>query len=129
MPDAAYFRDWRRTHPEYKTRQNARRNERRRRLGRGDRAMEYARRLTRALPPMPLLHHGHPLFDQARAIVGPNRSGLTVLRDPLYDDLIAVATLAILQGRDPAEAVRRFRSAELSWRRITCSLISEAVAA
>jgi hypothetical protein len=129
MTDAGYFRDWRRAHPEYKVQQNARRNERRRRLGRGNRAMEYARRSTRALPPMPSLHSGHPLFDQARAIVGPNRSGLTVLRDPLYDDLIAVATLAILQGRDPAEAVRRFRSAELAWRRVTCSLIPEAVAA
>ena len=129
MPTAAYFRDWRRAHPEYRTQQNARRNERRRRLGRGNRTMEYARRSTRALPPMPTLHQGHPLFDRARAIVGPDRSGLTVLRDTLYDDLISVATLAILQGRDPAEDVRRFRASEFAWRRMTCPIIPEAVAA
>lgn len=132
MADAAYFRDWRRRHPAYLTQQNARRTERRRRLGREDRSVEYTRRAatrpSRPIPPMPTLHQGHPLFDQARAIVGPNRSGLTILRDPLYDDLISVATLAILRGLDAAAEVRRFRAAENTWRRITCPIAMEIAA-
>lgn len=128
MPGAAYFRDWRRQHPEYRTRANAQRNERRRRLGRGNRAIEYSRRASRAFPPIPSLHQGHPLFDQARAIVGPDRSALTILRDPLYDDLISVATLALLRGQDAGEEVRRFRASETAWRRQICQLIPEVAA-
>jgi len=125
VTSAAYFRDWRAAHPAYRTRQNALRSERRRKLGRSDRTMEYAKRPSRAIDvsPMPFLHQGHPLFDQARAVVGPERTALTVLADPLYDDLISVATLAILQGRDAREDVRRFRATEMSWRRITCEIV------
>lgn len=134
MTAAAYFRDWRAAHPEYRTRETRRVAARRRHLGREDRTTEYAnaraRRVSRApTEPMPILHLGHPLFDQARAVVGPDRSGLTVLRDPLYDDLISVATLAILQGRDPAEDVRRFRAAEFAWRRMTCPILVDPVGA
>lgn len=128
MTDAAYFRAWRAAHPEYRARQKAIRNERRRRLGREDRSIEYARRASRVIPPMPALHHGHPLFDEARALVGPNRSGLTVLHDPLYDDLISVATLAILRGQDAVEEVRRFRAAETAWRRMTYPIVVEVAA-
>ena len=59
MTTAAYFRAWRAAHPEYRARQNRLRNERRRRLGRGDRSGEYAARRSRAIPPMPGLHLGH----------------------------------------------------------------------
>src|SRR6478752_5811969 len=100
MPDAAYYRAWRAAHPEYRSRQNQLRNERRRRQGRGDRSGEYARRLSRAIPPVPSLHLGHDLFEQARRIVGPRRGTLTTLYDPLHDDLLSEATLAILEGRD-----------------------------
>lgn len=124
--NAAYFRDWRRAHPEYRMRQNQLHNDRRRRLGRGDRRTEYARRPSRALDPIPALHFGHPLFDAARAVVGPNTSSLTVWLDPLHDDLISVATLALLRGRDAAEAVRRFRATETAWRRMTCQLFAGA---
>jgi hypothetical protein len=127
MAEAAYFRDWRAAHPEYRTRESRRVADRRRRLGREDRSVEFANVRARRAPtldqePLPTLHRGHPLFDQARAIVGPDRSGLTILRDPLYDDLISVATLAILQGRDAGEDVRWFRSSELAWRQMTCQL-------
>ena len=51
---------------------------------------------------MPGLHHGHDLFAQARRIVGPRRTSLVTLHDPLHDDLLSEATLAILEGRDPS---------------------------
>jgi hypothetical protein len=126
MADAKYYRHWRATHPEYRARQNRLRNERRRRLGRGDRTAEYARRTSRAHPPLPGLHVGHDLFEQAKRIVGPPRGTLTTLHDPLHEDLLSEATLAILEGRDPAEAVDRYGARERSFGRVTCPLFEAA---
>jgi hypothetical protein len=126
MPDAAYFRAWRATHPEYRARQNRLRNERRRRHGRGNRSIEYAARRSRAIPPVTAMHLGHDLFEQARRIVGPRRGSLTMLYDPLYDDLLSVATLALIEGRDAEDAVRRYRSSEASFGRVTCALLEAA---
>jgi hypothetical protein len=128
MPAAAYYRAWRAAHPEYRARQNRLRAERRRLNGRGDRSAEYKARPSLALPPIPELHQGHPFFDRARAIVGPRRSTLTVLADPLPDDLIAVAVLALVEGADPREAVRRFKAIERAWGRITAPLLGELAA-
>jgi hypothetical protein len=126
MSDAAYFRAWRAAHPEYRERQNRLRNERRRRDGRGDRSPEYAKRPSRAIPPMPGLHLGHTLFERARQVVGPRRSTLVNLEDPLYDDLVAEATLALIEGRDPTDAVRRYGARERAFGRVTCPLLEEA---
>ena len=126
MADAAYYRAWRAAHPEYRERQNRLRNERRRRQGRGDRSAEYAKRPSRAIPPIPGLHLGHELFERARRIVGPRRSTLVTLHDPLYDDILSEATLALLEGRDPREAVRAFGARERAFGRITCPLLEAA---
>jgi len=126
MTDTAYFRAWRAAHPEYRERQNRLRNERRRRIGRGDRSAEYARRPSRAIPPMPALHLGHELFDRARRVVGPRRSTLVDLVDPLYDDLVAEATLALVEGRDPTDAVRAYGARERAFGRVTCPLYEQA---
>jgi hypothetical protein len=126
MADAAYYRAWRAAHPEYKARQNQLRAERRRLHGRGDRSAEYSRRRSRAIPPMPPLHDGHDLFEQARRIVGERRTSLVTLYDPLHDDLLSEATLALIEGRDPHEAIRAFRSREHAFGRITCRLFVEA---
>jgi hypothetical protein len=72
------------------------------------------------------MHAGHRLFDRARAIVGPRRSSLVTLYDPLHDDLLSEATLALLEGRDPREAIRAFRAREQAFGRITCPLFAEA---
>ena len=80
---------------------------------------KYARRLSRAIPSVPGLHLGHDLFEQARRIVGPRRTGLTTLYDPLYDDLLSEATLALLEGRDPADAIRHYRTSEQVFGRVT----------
>jgi len=126
MADATYHRAWRAAHPDYRARQNHLRNERRRRHGRGDRSAEYARRRTRAMPPIPPMHLGHDLFELARRIVGPERSSLVTLRDPLHEDLLSEATLALLEGRDPADAGVRYRARERSFGRITCPLLDAA---
>ena len=126
MADGAYHRAWRAAHPEYRERQNRLRNERRRRDGRGDRSAEYARRRSRAIPPMPGLHVGHDLFDRARDLVGPRRSSLVTLHDPLYDDLVSEATLALIEGRDPDAAIRSYGARERAFGRVTCPLLEEA---
>jgi hypothetical protein len=124
--DAAYHRAWRAAHPEYRARQNCLRNERRRLHGRGDRSTEYAARRSRAIPPLPGLHVGHALFEQARQVVGPRTTTLLNLADPLYDDLVAEATLALVEGADPVAAVRRYRAREAAFGRVTCPLLEEA---
>ncbi len=126
MPDASYHRVWRAAHPEYRARQNRLRNERRRRTGRGDRRTEHTRRLSRAIPPVPGLHLGHDLFEQARRIVGPRRTSLVTLYDPLYDDLLSEATLALIEGRDAEDAVRRYGAEERSFGRVTCPILDAA---
>jgi hypothetical protein len=124
--DPAYYRAWRAAHPDYRARQTRLRNERRRRSGRGDRSAEYAARRSRAIPEMPVLHLGHALFDQARQVVGPRTSTLVSLADPLYDDLVAEATLALLEGTDPVAAVRRYRASEVAFGRVTRPLFEQA---
>jgi hypothetical protein len=124
--DPAYYRAWRAAHPEYRARQTRLRNERRIRNGRGDRSAEYAARRSRAIPELPVLHIGHELFEQARRAVGPRTSTLVSLADPLYDDLVAEATLALLEGTDPAAAVRRYRASEAAFGRVTRPLFEQA---
>lgn len=126
MADAAYHRAWRAAHPEYRARQNRLRNERRLRTGRGDRSAEFAKRRSRAIPALPGLHAGHDLFELARRIVGPRRTSLVTLHDPLYDDLVSEATLALIEGRDPAHAVRAYGARERAFGRVTCPLFGEA---
>jgi len=126
MADAAYYRAWRAAHPEYRARQNKLRNERRRCQGRGDRSVEYARRRSRAIAPLPDRHLGHQLFEQARTIVGRRRTTLTTLYDPLYDDLVSEATLALIEGRDPHAAIRSYGARERSYGRVTCPLFEAA---
>ena len=69
---------------------------------------------------------GPPLFERARKIVGPRRSTLVTLQNPLYDDLVSEATLALIEGRDPADAVRAFGACERAFGRVTCQLFEEA---
>ena len=48
------------------------------------------------------------------------------LHDPLYDDLVSEATLALIEGRDPADAVRAFGARERAFGRVTCPLLEDA---
>ena len=51
---------------------------------------------------------------------------LVSLPDPLYDDLLSEATLAFIEGRDPADAVRAYVPASAAFGRVTCPLLEEA---
>ena len=120
MPDAAYYRAWRAAHPGYKKRQNELRNARRRTFGRGDRSREYARRVPPA-PPEPIppawCHGQHPLIDLAWGYIArcPRGVAVSFREDELALDAVGVAVLAMLERRDPAEAVRRFYAVESNW--------------
>jgi hypothetical protein len=46
-----------------------------------------------------------------------------VLSDPLYDDLVSEATLALIEGRDATEAVRAYGARERRYGRITCPIL------
>jgi hypothetical protein len=119
-----YFAMWAKTHPG---------TERARRLRwkRANREKVQAQRRRRAIAlhpptePLPVVFTGHPIFEQARAIVGPDKSGFTVLLDPLNEDLMSVAVVALIEGTDPVAAVRRFRANETAWRRLTGPLLDE----
>lgn len=124
MASAAYYRAWRAAHPAYRLRQNLLRRQRRQLQGREDRRNEYAKRIRKKVPGMPGLHVGHRLFELARQAVGPRRTSLRTLYDPLYDDLLSEATLAILEGRDPEDAVRTYRSREQAYGRVTCQIFA-----
>lgn len=62
------------------------------------------------LPPMPMPYVGHPVFEQAAKVARLTSIAFSV--DWGQNDIMGEATLAILEGRDPAEAVRAFRAAE-----------------
>ena len=57
--------------------------------------------------------------------VEPFPGTLSTLYDPLYDDLLSVATLALVEGDDPVAAVRQYRKTESRWGRGTAPLLGE----
>jgi uncharacterized protein with von Willebrand factor type A (vWA) domain len=119
MADAAYYREWRRTHPTYRKRQNELRNERRKRNGREDRSSEYRRRgqerLRRnadngALAESSLIRKA---ISIARARKSPDRR--TALWDDTYEDLVGVVIVALCEGTDPGDAMTRFMRDKWAW--------------
>jgi hypothetical protein len=63
---------------------------------------------------LPDPYQGHVLFDAAHALVGRVWYGDTMY-DPLKEDAMSEAILAMLEGRDPREAVRHYLAAERAW--------------
>ena len=140
---AAYGRAWREAHRDYHSawRAGHRASETARlmswRVANPDKLAAQKRRYATAHPrpsldttPLPSPFFGHALFDAARAIVGPDRnSGLKVWRDPLHEDLLSVAVVALIEGSDATEAVRRYRATETGWRRVTGPLLIDGIAA
>lgn len=121
--DAAYHRRYRLLH---RDRINARSRARRAAACLAQRQArhraEVVRRARRRAGPLALPYLGHPLFDQARALVGDPWYGAT-LYDPLREDAMSEVVLAILEGRDPAEALARYMAAERVWRVTTVPLM------
>lgn len=125
--DPDYWKKWRAAHPAYREREKARS-----RLSKhhGDRVGQRARareRLLRSRADLGWVETSHPLLDAATAIVvryvRPDRR--TVLFDPLYEDAVMTAVLAILEGADPAEATSCFLRAERSRRYREAPLLEE----
>lgn len=132
---AAYMRTWRAKHPEYVTEVARRAREeghdhelavsRAWRARNRERVRERNRAWRRANPDKVraqrqrhrdrLRYRKHPeqLIEDAAIAIRP--SGLTSLVDPLPDDLRAEYILAVLEDRDPDEAVRRYRAKERNW--------------
>lgn len=74
---------------------------------------------------MPELHTGHQLFELARAVVGLRKGSMHTLYDPLHEDLLSEAVVALVAGEDPAAAVRAYRRREQAWGRVTAPLLFE----
>lgn len=71
------------------------------------------------LPPIPDVPDGHPLYDEARAALkGYERDELGSAIDYSARDLLQEFVLAVLEGRDPREAVRLVRRAGYQRRRL-----------
>ena len=70
-------------------------------------------------------------MEQAAAITGehirPDRR--TWILDPLYEDCLSTAALAILTGQDPHAAVLAVLREERSWRLATAPLMDEVLRA
>jgi hypothetical protein len=118
--DPAYFRKYRASHPEYAARDRARSRTRKTKRTRVDRTAEYAKRNakrgSRAMGPLPVL------FPH---IVHGTR--LSFWQDELKMDLEQERELALLEGRDPVEAVRAYRRRETNWFLITGPLLEPAL--
>jgi hypothetical protein len=130
--NAAYHRDWRAAHPEYRAREVERSRRRRALHGRGDRSAEYARQRERRALARRLqagengtVEQSHPLLEAARAIalgqVRPDRR--SVLFRPTYEDAVSEALVAIVAGEDPVPAVLRYLSTERAWLARTAPLL------
>lgn len=112
--DPAYWRAWRAAHPEYRRREVERSRRRKLELGRGDRRAEYARRRSRAAADATPLAPLYP--DLVRGAV------VSFVRDELRMDLAQERALAELEGRDPDQAVAKYRGREHAWIRMTIPL-------
>lgn len=105
----SYWSDWRAAHPEYRERERARLH-RRDRTGR-DRSGEYAARAAKRVrvdaTPLPVLY--------AELVRGAR---LSFWEDELRMDLAQEAELARLEGADPVERCKAYRSREMAWRTV-----------
>lgn len=126
MSDAAYWRDYRRRirGTEQAARYRATDNRRKARLRAipGWRAQhEPGRRASRAVPPVPALHVGHPLFEDARAAFRSPSPGtrLAFSSEVDVDDARSEFVLAALEGRDPLDAGQSFLATQKVWRYLT----------
>jgi hypothetical protein len=64
---------------------------------------------------------GHPILEQAQALAGRPWYG-GALYDATREDAAGEAVLAILEGRDPEEAIHAFMADEREWHGRTVSL-------
>jgi hypothetical protein len=120
----AYHRRWRQEHPEIekarRDRWRAANPDRVRAQRETENERRRARRAAELESPIPAPATGHPLFEAAARIVPvAGRGGVVSFWDEeLEYDLRSEAVLAMLDGRDPIEAIRTYRSRERRWRHL-----------
>jgi len=129
MPDAAYYRKWRREHPEYRKRQVELRKKRRQEKGRGDRSAEYKRAYERRK-----ITTGDNGWCLESCIVAKAKhlalrvkrpDHRTYVYDDCYEDLVGVCVVSLCEGSDPFEAMRRFMSERSRDARLRAPLLGE----
>lgn len=115
----AYMREWRKRHREAERDRKARW----RKANPDKLRAQWARRSERNqvdTTPLPVSHSGHPLFDEAWAVLqrmGIRRDEhLQVIHDQLWEEACSEAVLAIIQDRDPEAAVRAVLATERRFR-------------
>ena len=110
-----YFRAWRTAHAE-----GERERRRRWRLANPELLLAQRRRRNARKQveqvPLPPSHAHHPLFDEAWKVLhrmGIRRDAhLVAIRDPRWEDACSEVVLALIEGRDPAEAARELMATE-----------------
>lgn len=133
--NAAYYRAWRKAHPEYRRRETERSRRRRLAGARGNRSAEYIRQRKRRAEQRARrdaangwVEQDHPILDAARVIaarkVSPDRRA--VVMRPTYEDAVSEAATALVAGTDPDEAVTGYLRAERDWAYHTAPLLDAA---
>ena len=128
---AEYYRKWRAAHPEYRARQNALRNERRKVKGREDRSKEYEhRRKTR------LRRNAENGWTAESSLVRRAKELATAVREPdrrtlywddTHEELVGICVLALCEGSDPQRAMQQFLQREWQHRYHRIGSINEAL--
>lgn len=67
--------------------------------------------------PIPSLHQGHPLLEQALAVARRvfHEDRRRYVYDPSFDDLVGTVTLALLEGQDPWTTAHDFMRERFNW--------------
>ena len=129
MPDAAWWREYRKANQKHLRAYN--RERRRLPWVKSQRHAQEARRRLARRAELPCEEQpigppwGNGLFDEAARLIGrPPKAGNTLrwASEADWEDLVHEAILAALEGRDPAEAARRERARQGDWLRRTCVL-------
>jgi len=106
--DPEYWRRWRAAHPAYVARERDRSARRRAEGRRGDRSAEYANRAAHRAS-----RAGQPLTELFPDLV--RLANLLCREEDLDRDIRQEVALALLEGRDPAEAEAAYRRRERRW--------------
>jgi hypothetical protein len=121
--NAAYYREYRRRNAD-RLREYNRLRRQQPKLKAQRYAAENRRRARRV--PVYTPEATHRLLDQAARLL-PERPHLLMLKsqdEAMWEDARSEAVLALLERRDPTEAIRAYRNRELEWQHKTSPLIA-----
>jgi hypothetical protein len=112
--DPDYWKKYRAAHPSYRKKEAERRKQRKAAMTAEERQKDRGIRKSRAIPEVPLLMP-HLL-----------RGGsISFWEDELRLDLEQERQLALLENRNPDQALKEYRSREYTWKRLTASILDD----